>query len=115
MARDDSSIRQLILAAKTKKRKEIEDLVWEDLKPKAQEQLGRAQLRRMIAAELNDPDQLEFTIDGEPYPIEDVPPEMLRRRGYRLVVAGERLIKRGEAYIAEAKARLALESDSDSA
>ena len=70
-----------------------------------QKELGHAQLRRLIAAELNDPDQLEFTIGGEPYPIEDVPPELLRRRGYRLIVSGEKLIKRGEAYIAEAKAR----------
>ena len=104
MAQGDS-IRQLIQDATAKTRAEIEKEVWGALTPDQQKQLGHAQLRRMIAAELNDPDQMEFLIDGEPYPIEDVPPEMLKRRGYRLIVAGERLIKRGEAYIAEAKAR----------
>jgi hypothetical protein len=110
MAQDDpsnKSIRQLIQDAKDETRATIERKVWADLTPDAREKLGHAQLRRMIAAELNDPDQMEFTIDGEPYPIEDVPPELLRRRGYRLIVAGEKLIKRGEAYIAEAKARAA--------
>lgn len=108
MAQEDSSnksIRQLIQDAKDKTRAAIEEEVWKALPLKAQERLGHAQLRRLIASELNDPDQMEFLIDGEPYPIEDVPPEMLERRGYRLIVAGERLIKRGEAYIAEAKAR----------
>ena len=59
----------------------------------------------MIATELNDPDQLDFTIDGEPYPIEDVPVELLLRRGYRMIAAGKSQIIRGEVYVAEAKAR----------
>ena len=113
MAQDDlqdglptQSIRYLIQNAKGKTRASIEEEVWEALTPKAQKRLGHAQLRRMIAAEKTDPTQIEFTIDGEPYPIEDVPPELLLRRGYRLVVAGNKLIKRGEAYVDEAKARL---------
>lgn len=86
-------------------RAEVLERVWEGLSKTEREKLGLAGLRREIAAELNDPDQMEFTIDGEPYPIEDVPLEMLKRRGFRLIVAGERLIKRGEAYLAEADRR----------
>jgi hypothetical protein len=90
------------VADQTKFRAEIAKTVWADLKDTQREELGRAQLRRLIAAELNDPSQLEFTIDGEPYPIEEVPAALLRRRGYRLIVAGEKLIKRGNAYLAAA-------------
>jgi hypothetical protein len=104
MAQDDS-IRQLIRDAKAKSRAEIEKEVWDALPFKVQERLGHAQLRRLIAAELNDPDQFEFTIDGEPYAIEDVPIEFLLQRGYRLIKAGKESIKRGEAYVEEAKAR----------
>ena len=105
MAHSDS-IRQLIQDAKDKPRAEIAKEVWNALTLEVQDRLGRAQLRRMIAAELNDPDQLEFMIDGEPYPLEEVPPEMLLLRGRSLIKAGKESIKRGEAYIAEGKARL---------
>jgi hypothetical protein len=108
MAHDDpphKSIQQLIRDIKDKPRATIKKEIWKGLTPKEQERLGRAQLHRMIAAELSNPSQLEFTLDGEPYPIEDVPPEPLLRRGRRLIVAGKRLIERGEAYVEEAKAR----------
>lgn len=90
-------------------RTEILDHVWKGLSDTERKNLGLSGLRRMLAAELTDPDQIEFLIDGEPYPIEDVPLEMLKRRGFRLIVAGERLIKHGEAYIAEAKTRTSRE------
>lgn len=104
MAQGDS-IRQLIQDAVAKTRAGIAEEVWKALTTDARDRLGHAQLRRLIATELSDPDQLEFTIDGEPYSIEDVPPEFLRRRGYRMIAAGKRLIMRGEVYVAEAKAR----------
>ena len=106
----DNSIRRLIQDAKGETRAEIEKEVWEALPFKTQEKLGHAQLRRLIAAELTDPDQLEFTIDGEPYSIEDVPPKLLLHRGYRMIKSGRKTIERGEAYVAEAKARLAAQS-----
>ena len=108
MAQDDlpsQSVRQLIHDATAKTRAAIEEEVWKALTPDQQKKLGHAQLRRLIAAELNDPDQLDFTIDGEPYPIEEVPIELLLRRGYRMIAAGKSQIIRGEAYVAEAKAR----------
>ena len=80
--------------------------VWAALSSTQQKDLGHAQLRPMVAAELADPDQIEFTIDGEPYPIEEVEPELLLRRGYRLIAAGKKFIERGEAYVAEAKSRI---------
>jgi chorismate-pyruvate lyase len=105
MAHSDSSIRHLIRKATSKTRTEIEREVWNALSPKIQEQLGHAQLRRMIAAELSDPSQFEFLLEGEPFPIEDIDIPMLRERGYRLIKGGKKLIERGEAYLAEAKRR----------
>ena len=109
MAHGDS-IRQLIQDATANTRAEIEKEVWNALTPDQQKKLGHTQLRRLIAAELTDPDQLEFTLDGEPYPIEDVPTELLLHRGYRMIKSGRKTIERGEAYVAEAKARLAAQS-----
>jgi hypothetical protein len=110
MADDDDdlggpSIRQLIQSAEGITRAEIEAEVWDALSSKQQKKLGHAQLRRLIAAELTDPSQFEFTIDGEPLPLEDVPVEQLLRRGRRMVVAGKKLIERGQVYIAVANAR----------
>lgn len=104
MAQNDS-IRQLIQDYKDKTRAEIEFEVWRAITPEARERLGHAQLRRLIAAELNDPNQLEFLIEDEPYPLEEVPIDLLQRRANRLKAMIKTLQTRLEACLAEIKAR----------
>ena len=111
MDTDDSSnqsVRRLIQDAEGKTRAAIEKEVWGALKPKTQERLGRAQLRRLIAAEKTNLDQLEFIIDGEPLPFDEIDEgdlPLLRERGYSLIKTGKSCIIRGEAYVAEWKRR----------
>lgn len=108
MAQDDS-ILQLIRNAKAKSRSGIEEEVWEALPFKTREQLGRSQLHRIIAAEKNDPEQYEFVVDGEPFPLDEVNEidlPRLREAGYRLIKAGKSSIRRGEAYLAEYNRRM---------
>ena len=111
MAQDDlssQSIRQRIRNANGKPRAEIEKEVWNALTPKMQERLGHAQLRRLIAAELNNPEQLEILLNGEPLPLDEIDEAdlpLLRERGYALIKAGKSKIIRGEAYLAEWRRR----------
>ena len=77
-------------------------------RPRCTVDLGHAQLRRLIAAELNNPEQLEFVIDGEPLPLEEIDEDdlpLLRERGYALIKQGKSTVARGEAYVAEWKRR----------
>ena len=107
MARDDS-IRQLIQSAKGKTRAAIEEEVWGALAHKVQVRLGRAQLHRLVATEKANLDELEFTIDGESFPLDEIDEAdlpLLRERGYAFIKAGKSKIIRGEAYLAEWRRR----------
>jgi hypothetical protein len=96
-------IKAALLDSKSANR--IEAIVWDSLSEKIRERLGRVRLRQLIAVELNDPEQLEFSIEGERFPIAEISPDVLERRGNRLIAIGASLIKRGETYLAEAKRR----------
>jgi hypothetical protein len=104
---DTRSIKQRINDASkiSKDTSTIETEVWNSLPNETRDQLGRTRLRQMIAIELNDPDQLEFSIEGERFPLAEISPAVLERRGNRLITIGGSMIKRGQAYLDEAKRR----------
>jgi|SRR5882672_9273874 len=81
----------------------IEDTVWNALSEAMRDQLGRTRLRQLIASELTDPSQLEIAFDGERFPVGEIPPDVLERKGNDLIARADGLRRRGEAYLAEAK------------
>ena len=104
----DPSIRQRIRDLKDKPRAIIKSTVWDALSVDKQKNLGQTELNRVIAIELNDPDQLEFLIGGEPLPLDQIEENdlpLLRERGDSLIKTGKSCIIRGEAYVAEWKRR----------
>jgi Ser/Thr protein kinase RdoA (MazF antagonist) len=86
-------------------RTKTETELWKALPRKTREHLGRVRFHQMVWSALNDPEQLELSIDGERLPIEDVAPEFLEHAAEVLRTQAAGFIRRAERLEAEAARR----------
>lgn len=102
-----SSMRALIhdLREKAKSREELAQLVYKNLDETQREETSLSTIRRAISIELKDPNQMEFLIESEPFPLEEVPTELLQARANRIRAQIITLQTRLEACLTEIKAR----------